>query len=102
MKFNKPTKLEDVDVAFPTTVSHLMPKYDDIPKEFKDHNNPFAALQAEWFFKGMKASKLIAKEYIDRNMAMRHLQSIQGSFEPKHEHKSAGVAYLMSLWFDLA
>jgi hypothetical protein len=29
-----------------------------------------------------------------------HLKAIMGSFQPKHEHKTAGVAYLMSLWFE--
>ena len=29
-----------------------------------------------------------------------HLKSILQSFKPKHERKEAGVAYLMSLWFD--
>lgn len=31
--------------------------------------------------------------------AFRHLAACQGSFEPKHEHKQAAVAWLASLWF---
>jgi len=34
-----------------------------------------------------------------RRASTRHLQTIQGSFEPKHEHKQDCVAYFMSLWF---
>jgi hypothetical protein len=36
---------------------------------------------------------------VDGELAIRHLQVIQASFEPKHEHKEAAVAYLASLWF---
>lgn len=30
----------------------------------------------------------------------RHISACLGSYEPKHEHKIAGVAYLLSLWFE--
>jgi len=36
---------------------------------------------------------------IDQNKALRHIKAILGSFEPKHEHKEAAAAYLLSLWF---
>jgi hypothetical protein len=42
----------------------------------------------------------VTKEGIDRSVAMRHLKCIMSSWEPQHEHKTAGVAYLMSLWFE--
>jgi len=38
-------------------------------------------------------------EGVDGGLAIRHLQVIQASFEPKHEHKEAAVAYLASPWF---
>ncbi len=102
-KFDKPTKLDDIDVAFPAAIKHLMPNQEDIPDDFKRFNgNEFVKLSDEWFFEGLDSKKLIAKDGIDKNEALRHLKCIQGSFEPKHEHKSSSVAYLMSLWFDLA
>jgi len=80
--------------------SDLMPDYSAIPDEYKRGNTPFNKIQSEWFFKGLKAWPLTPKPGIDQKAALRHLSAIQGSWEPKHEHKTAGVAYLMSLWFE--
>lgn len=73
-----------------------------IPEEFKDRNtnNKWLEFQRTWFFKGIKSSGLVPKPGIDMNEALRHLQAIQSSYEPKHEHKEACVAYLASLWFE--
>ena len=38
-------------------------------------------------------------EYIDPEAVNRHTRACLRSFEPRHEHKIAGVAYLLSLWF---
>jgi hypothetical protein len=55
---------------------------------------------SRWFFSGLpKGTVFVPHEGIDPAKAMRHLRAILGSFEPKHEHKEAGVAYLMSQWF---
>ena len=40
------------------------------------------------------------KQGISLSLALRHLGACLSSWEPKHEHKTAGVAYLMSLWFE--
>jgi hypothetical protein len=98
--FSKPQQLSGLDIAFPATVRHLMPAMADIPKEFHRGNTDWNRLQSKWFFQGIDARIFQAKPGIDRNHAMGHLQAIQGSFEPKHEHKEAAVAYLMSLWFE--
>lgn len=100
-----PIVVDRTDVAFGAgagLIRKLLPAYDSIPDEFKDHWNPYAKLQSEWFFKGLKRSKLRVKPGINEKLALMHLAAIQGSWEPKHEHKAAGVAYLMSLWFDIA
>lgn len=36
----------------------------------------------------------------DANDALANIQTALRSFEPKHEHKMAGVAYLMSMWLE--
>jgi hypothetical protein len=36
---------------------------------------------------------------VDTNKALAHIQCIMMSFEPKHEHKTAGVAFLLDEWF---
>ena len=96
-----PMEIDDATVAFPASVSHLMPKWEEIPEEFKDGNNKFSQIQSKWFFKGLDKNILIPKKDIDKEKAMRHLVAIQGSYEPKHEHKMAAVAYLMSKWFTI-
>lgn len=97
----------DIDI-----VNDLMPKRTEIPVEFKESDNPWALVQADWFHKyvsGYVYSKykdiddeltFIPKKNIDKDKAIRHLKMIQTSMEPKHEHKQEAVAYLMSLWFD--
>jgi len=75
-----------------------MPAYADIPKEFKDRSHPWSRWQREWFFEGLDAVPKV-KPGIDKGEAMRHLGHIQRSWDTKHEHKAAAVAYLASLWF---
>lgn len=93
-----PQKIDDVDVAFPAKVSHLMPKFEEIPANYPNKSK-WLQFQSDWFYTGIKGKDLKVKEGIDKRDAIRHLQAIQGSFEPKHEHKEAAVAYLASLWF---
>lgn len=102
-RFAKPTKVDAIDVAFGgggKTLRELMPSYAEIPDEFKRQSNRWVKFQQDWFFNGLKKEEIPkAKDGIDQGIALSHLQCIQGSFEPKHEHKEAAVAYLASLWF---
>lgn len=98
-KFAKPQEVKDVDLAFGGSIADLMPAYSVIPTEFKSRNHPWNQVVQEWFFKGLKGT-LVPKEGIDLALATRHLKAIMASWAPKHEHKMAGVAYLMSLWFE--
>lgn len=97
-----PQELSAVDAAFPATVEHLMPPMSEIPEEFTEwnRNNKWQKLIGDWFYSGLEIKALMPKEGIDPKKAMRHVGAILGSFEPKHEHKEAAAAYLMSLWFD--
>lgn len=86
--------------AFPATVSDLMPAWDEIPEEFREDTSPWCELARRWFFKGLPSTvQFHADEGIDAETAFYHLHCIMGSFEPKHEHKMAAVAYLCSVWF---
>ena len=96
--FSKPHEVSDVFQAFPARVSHLMPEYASIPRDFKGRRM-WVDWQQKWFYSGLTEMP-VPKAGIDLKQAMRHLATIQGSFEPKHEHKEAAVAYLASLWFD--
>jgi hypothetical protein len=101
VSFEQPTDVSDVDMAFGGGVRKLMPPYDEIPDEFKRSSNPYVRFQQSWFFSGLKKDQIpAAKPGVDQKKALRHLSTIQGSFEPKHEHKEAAVAYLASLWLE--
>lgn len=99
-KFDKPKDVSDIDIAFPAKVSHLMPPMASIPDEFKRFSGEWVEFQRAWFYGHRKIASVTPKDGIDASAAIRHLHCIQGSFEPKHEHKEAAVAYLASLWFD--
>lgn len=82
----------------------LLPPYEEIPEDFRrerGESKKWHAIQSRWFFSGLPGNtEFKEKPGIDVNAALMHLGAIQGSFDPKHEHKQAAVAWLMSLWFD--
>jgi hypothetical protein len=90
--------LTALDVVFPAGVHHLMPSMESIPEEFHSRSS-WNKLISEWFFRGLNNISVVPAEGIDENNALRHVKCIMGSFEPKHEHKEAACAYLMSQWF---
>jgi hypothetical protein len=100
-RFTTPTPVSDVDMAFGGRMAALLPAMETIPAEFKQSGNKWVELVARWFFKGLpKGTTYVAKEGVDAIAALRHVGAILASFEPKHEHKEAGCACLLSLWFD--
>ena len=93
-----------VDVAF-GNISWL-PKWNDIPEEFKDRNcrTPENDLVSTWFFKGLTENdveRLRPRDGVDKEKALAACSACLCSWAPKHEHKEAGVAYLIREWFDL-
>lgn len=102
-------ELTGADVAF-GNVKH-MPKMADIPERFTHHNGtPFNNAVSMWFFKGgerdgrsiiIDGKTFTAKEGVDATKALSAIKAVLGSFEPKHEHKEAACAYMLSEWFDL-
>lgn len=99
-------EVSDVMLAFPAGVVRegYLPAWDDIPKEFKDRgNNKWRDLFSKLFLTGGQSGMdlyLQAKSDADIGKAWRHINACMGSFEPKHEHKEAGVAFLFSEWFE--
>jgi hypothetical protein len=100
--FAKPSDVDGLDCAFGGDMQKLLPPYDSIPDEFKQWNgHKWVDIVDKWFYSGLpKETEIKPKSGVDPRKAMKHLQAIMVSFRPKHEHKTAGVAYLMSLWFD--
>ena len=88
-----------VDVAFPANVRHLMPRREDIPKNYP-RSTEWGKFQMKWFYEGLDAKTIKAKPGIDLTKALAHLSCIQNSFEPKHEDKVDSVAWLASQWLE--
>lgn len=92
----KPQPVTDLDITLPAKVSHLMPPMAECKPTPRWAVDLFDAL----FFSGGDVAHLRPKADIDKRLAIRHIQVIMRSFEPKHEHKEAACAYLFALWFE--
>lgn len=98
-KWEHPHEIDDVTAAFPATVTGtLLPAIADIPESFRDFDNAWCDFVEKLFFKG--GALPLAKQGIDSRKARRHLMTVLRSFEPKHEDKIFGAAWLMSLWYE--
>lgn len=98
--WKKPKDVSNFEIAFPAGVMELLPPMEQIPDEFQmGSRNKWNRLVGDMFFKGVMNLQLIPKDGIDSNQAFRVIRTIIGSWEPQHEHKEAGAAYLLSLWF---
>lgn len=93
-----PRPVSGADAAFGGQAMKILPPMSAIPEGFDSPSNPWVRWQMDWFYKGLDRYP-VAREGIDLKLAMANLACAQRSFEPKHEHKQAGVAYLASLWF---
>lgn len=101
-------ELTAADVAF-GGIKH-MPKYETLPDDFKRHNgNDYCKAVSGWFYGGAKGTpdgliidgvKFTAKPGVDRAKALAAIRAVLGSFEPKHEHKEAACAFMLSEWFE--
>ncbi len=101
--FSKPIAVQDSEVVIgsPYVEGRLLPDRKDIPDEFERDYNVWHKFISEWFFLGLEEGyKIVPKEGIDLNLAMRHIVAVMKSFQPKHEHKEGGLAYLCSMWFE--
>lgn len=93
--------IDNVTFAFPADVRDLMPEYDSkLLEPFWQSTNRHNRIITRWFFQGLENPKFYPKEGVDPEKAIRHIQTILGSFQPKHEHKTAACAFLLAEWFD--
>jgi len=100
--YDQPLVVDDVLYAFPGHLDKLLPPWDSIPEEFRNMNGrtEWNVFVRDWFFKGWPEDRyLYQRPDVDGEAAFRHLHTIMRSFEPKHEHKEAAVAWLMSRWY---
>jgi hypothetical protein len=100
LNWDNPHDIDDATAAFPALVTGtLLPPMSEIPKEFTSRRSEWCNIVSGLFFRGGQLPKV--KPGIDAMAAKRHLQAVLGSFEPAHEHKEAGAAWLMSQWYEL-
>ena len=87
-----------------------MPRYADVPDEFKERYNDYTKAISHWFFNGakqitngimIKDKTFTAKEGVDCTKALAAIRQALGSWDCKHEHKEAGCAYMLSEWFEM-
>lgn len=87
------------DIAFgPKNLAEFLPAMKDIPEEFFKDSNPWNKWISKWFYNGLE-NYAVAVDGVNFKDAHKHIKVILASFEPKHEHKIAGCAYLASQWF---
>lgn len=95
-------EISDLDVVFGADALKWMPAWDDIPKDFQNMNGrtEWNRIVSRWFFSGLPAStEFHPREGVDPPAALRVIKATLGSYAPKHEHKEAAVAYMLSCWF---
>lgn len=103
--FLQPTEIGSTPLA-DAELAKLVPAYEDIPAAFKVENrngaNPYVAFHRRWFFHGLpENTRLVGKDGVDPEAALRHLAAINRSRAIKHQHKEAAIAYLASLWIEV-
>jgi len=104
-QWTQPKEVMNLDMAFgPKDLKEYLPSWEEIPQVFKDERvevKKWIQIVDDWFFGGIQHIVATPKVGVDKGIALRHIKTILGSYEPSHEHKTAGVAWLLSLWFDV-
>ena len=102
-KWNLPKEVSDLDLGFgPKNLEEYLPAMSEIPEEFREQRGEakkWIQVVDDWFFSGIHNLVATPKVGVDKKTAMRHLKTILSSYDPQHEHKTAGVAWLLSQWF---
>lgn len=84
-----------LDASFGTT--KYLPAREDIPKEFESSRNPYVrVINAIFHGEKMPDMSINLAPGVQIPLLQRFIRAHLASFEPKHEHKIAGVAYLLS------
>lgn len=85
--------ITDLELAFGTT--KFLPAADEIPKEFWRGNAYTKLAEAIFFGRPLPDQEILMKEGVEPALLNKAVRSHLQSYEPKHEHKIAGVGYLI-------
>jgi hypothetical protein len=93
-------EISALDVAFAANALDWMPKWDEIPDEFKRSGNEWNAIVNAWFFRGLSPkTEFVPRLGVDSKKALLVIKATMSSYAPRHEHKEAAVAYMLASWF---
>jgi|GEM_PF-1455613 hypothetical protein len=100
MDWSKPKEATMLDVAFGSgVIGKFLPPMEEIPKAYHRGSRPGCEVGSRIFFSGAKQFRAEPREGVDAVKAMQQIRACLGSFDPQHEHKTAGVGYLFELFF---
>lgn len=85
--------ITDVELAFST--DRLLPSWDDIPQEFKDGNAYTKLVDALFADVPLPEGNIEMKPGFTPEALNKTVRAHLQSFGPKHEHKIAGVAFMI-------
>lgn len=94
------TEVDDAARVFGGIEEGMMPSPEQI-KPFMNGRSKGSELFNDLFYSGVDGLALVPRDGVDAEKAWRHIQTIMGSFAPKHEIKTASVAFLFNEWFDM-
>jgi hypothetical protein len=86
--------ITDVEMAFST--DRLLPPVEDIPTEFFRGNQYTKLVEAIFYGLQMPDGQIEMKEGFTPESLNRAVRAHIQSFTPKHEHKIAGVGFLVA------
>lgn len=103
LKYAKPQEVDEATFIFPSSVvGVLLPERHEIPEHFDMFSpkkaHPWMDLIQGMFFGSYNEMWFSQRDGVDVTEAVRHISAVLRSFQPKHEHKVEGAAYLMSMW----
>ncbi len=86
--------ISDAEMAFST--ERLLPSWEDIPEEFQRGNLYTELATAIFYGLDLPACEIEMKEGFEPQALNRAVRAHLQSFGPKHEHKIAGVGYMIA------
>lgn len=94
-----PHEVTDLELAYGACLGDLLPPLEIIPASYPNQQE-WLLFQHKLFTGTLPGGCIVdTADGIDPVKAGRHIMAIQRSFEPKHVHKMAAVAWLASRWF---
>lgn len=86
--------ISDAEMAFST--ERLLPVWEDIPVDFRQGNLYTKLAEAIFYGWELPACEIEMKEGFEPQSLNRAVRAHLQSFGPKHEHKIAGVGYMIA------